>query len=207
MELRCHFPFVIAYSLTQERSPTLFNSHSRRIALALLATLFALGALALGGCEAPLPTPAPEAAGATGVPAAMPRVTATPLGVAAVTSSADQGVTIILPTPTPWATPNAPLSTSTGKLTQVEPLVNGGLRLRLAPDLPSMRADFRVTDWSHATVLNYWLGFQTPTPVAEDERVAVAKGALNHQVTIGYYDTNPPTIVLVSVHKQEGDPQ
>ncbi len=205
MELRCHFPFVIAYSLTQERSPTLFNSHSRRIALALLATLFALGALALGGCEAPLPTPAPEAAGATGVPA-----TATSLGDATAStglSAADLTPAASHSLATPWATPNAPLATSTGKVTKVESLAGGGVHLVLAPDLPSMRADFVIADLAHATVLNYWLGFQTPTPVAEDERVAVAKGALNHQVTIGYYDTNPPTIVLVSVHKQEGDPQ
>jgi hypothetical protein len=52
----------------------------------------------------------------------------------------------------------------------------------------------------------YWEGFQTPTPVANGVEV-VARNALNHQITLGYYATTPPVVAMVSIHKQKGDPQ
>jgi hypothetical protein len=178
-----------------------------------IAAFAAILVLGLGACA-----PLSQTAGAAGVPASVfsSSATATPragLGSAAAeagqsaVSTPSASTTQAAPPPTAWATPNAPLRTSQGRVTKVEPLAGGGVRLVLTPTLSSMRADFVLTDWSHVTALYYWAGLQTPTPVADDERRAVIQGALNHQVTIGYYDTNPPTIVLVSVHKQAGDPQ
>jgi len=105
-------------------------------------------------------------------------------------------------------TPVAPLLTSTGKVKQIEN-VNNQWRLRLAPDDPAMRSEFMITesDWSRLTVLHYWAGLQTPTPVAEASKRIIAQGAVGREVTIGYYATTPPTIVLLSIHKKPGDPQ
>ncbi len=202
---------------------------SQRNQFAVIAVILALG---LGGCAAPATTPLAQSetsgaavgpagpSGGTGVlvtpgavlgsaTAPVPTVT-TGVGIAPGSNSVAPAVApnrSAQTLPTAWATPNAPLLTSEGKLTRTEPLKNGGVRLHLTPDLSSMRADFDLTDWSRVTALYYWAGLQTPTPVADDQRAAVVTHALNHRVTIGYYDTNPPTIVLVSVHKQEGDPQ
>ncbi len=120
---------------------------------------------------------------------------------------ADAASACAAPTPTAWNTPNAPLKTATGRVKRVEPLANGGAHIVIVPDGPEMPADWMISDWSHATTLFYWAGLQTPTPVAADQRAAMADTARNHRVTIGYYDTTPRTIILFSIHKQEGDPQ
>ncbi len=108
-------------------------------------------------------------------------------------------------TPTVWNTPNAPLRTATGKVKRVEFLADSGAHFVIVPDSKEMPAEWTISDWSHVTVLFYWAGLQTPTPVVVDQRAVIADTALNHRVTIGYYDMNPPAIVLFSIHKQEGD--
>ncbi len=158
----------------------------------------------LGSAAAPVPTVTTGVGIAPGSSRAETPASATTAG--ADVTPAVAPTTKAPASPTVWPTPNAPLRTSEGTLTRIEPLKNG-VRLHLTPDLSSMRADFDVVDWSRVTALDYWAGLQTPTPVADDQRAAVVTHALNHRVTIGYYDTNPPTIVLVSIHKQEGDPQ
>ena len=100
------------------------------------------------------------------------------------------------------------LRTSTGKVNKVETLADKRMHVQIIPDDIAMHSDFTISDWSHVSVLFYWTGRQTPTPQPDAQRpLVIQRAALNHQVTIGYYDTNPPIVVMFSVHKQEGDPQ
>jgi len=106
------------------------------------------------------------------------------------------------------ATPRPPIYTSTGKAKTVETLANQQVRLTLTPDDPAMKKEFVIGDWSQVTVLYYWAGLQTPTPVAASEKLnTVMLLAVGREVSVGYSATEPPTVILVSLHKKVGDPQ
>lgn len=101
------------------------------------------------------------------------------------------------------ATPTVSQRTSTGRVNQIELLPNDQIRLQLDVDDPAMPTEFTITDWSRVVVFNYWTGLQTPTPVSN--KLDVVKASPNHRISVGFYDTQPPTVNLISIHKQEGD--
>lgn len=177
-----------------------------------LTVFLALGlwATALAGCGLVLPTAAPRPTSTLVAVLSRTPIGMLPTQVPSVLptwGNADSASSCAGATPTIWQTPNAPLKTTTGKVKRVEPLTSIGAHLVIVPDAPEMPADWMISDWSRVTTLYYWAALQTPTPVVADQRATIAQSALNHRVTIGYYDTNPPIIVLFSIHKQEGDPQ
>ena len=167
-----------------------------------LVTLFA--GTACGG------QPTPTRPTSTLAPVGTPLATA--VAVCKTTSGTRVPCSKITRMPDPPYTPTpskitAPIITVTGTVINLGTSQDGkSVRLVLKPDAPGMKFDFTISDWSRATVLFYWEGLQTPTPVANGNAV-VAQNALNHRITLGYYATEPPTVSLVSIHKQKGDSQ
>ena len=112
---------------------------------------------------------------------------------------------LMLPTATPL--PASALRTTTGVVKQIE-VKDQRVSLHIAPDDPGMKTSFEIQSWDAVNVLYYWQGIESPVAVAKDKRSeTVAQKSLNHQVVIGYYAIEPTVVVMVSIHKQKGDPQ
>jgi len=183
------------------------DSSSRALVSALLCSI--LGLLTLAACHSFTPTP-----GATPTHAVITQVV--------VATRVDTRVDTRVPTPTHTPSNRNAILTSTGKVTQVEADANNSsaMHVRIAPDDPAMRSEFVIGDWNNVTVLFYWAGLETPTPlVSANDKQRIVQNSLGRKVTIGYRAMDPstiaqdstdaqePTVALFSAHKQSGDSQ
>jgi hypothetical protein len=132
------------------------------------------------------------------------RLSSTPIAPTPTTTILTQTV-LMLPTATPL--PASTLRTTTGQVKQIQ-VKDQRVSLQITPDDPGMKTSFEIQSWDGVNVLYYWQGIESPVSVAKDKRAeTVAQKALNHQVVIGYYAIEPAQVVMISIHKQKGDPQ
>ena len=132
------------------------------------------------------------------------RASSTSIALTPTTTIITQTV-LMLPTATPL--PASALRTTTGLVKQIQ-VKDQRVSLQIAADDPGMKTSFEIQSWDAVNVLYYWQGIESPVAVAKDKRSeTVAQKSLNHQVVIGYYAIEPTGVVMVSIHKQKGDPQ